>query len=281
MRSCSSLRKHRRRLRFNRHYLHIRILLLEITPHTRDCSACADARRKYVNLTARLLPDLRACREIVLLGVCRIDELSEDHCSGYRLPELLGFCDRALHSLRAFSQLQFCAVCLQKLASLNAHRLGQGEDGLVSPCGRDCRQPYTGIAAGRFDDCRSFLQDTLLLRVTDHAPCYSVLDRTRRIQILKLHKQFSAGNSGSRAVPGRAKQRGSTDKFQCRFLYIRHIILHSAAFGRQYAQPQRALFTHHNDVGLKASFSPGHGLLSFVHLDLLSPMRSASVTWST
>ena len=198
------------------------IFFLEILADACDRSACADACYEDVYFAVHLIPDLRSRRLPVRRGVCRVRELSEDDGSFDLIPELLCLFDRSGHALAALCQDELCAVGLQELSSLNAHRLRQSDDHFVSSCCRDQTDTDARVSARRLDQSVARLDQAFFFRVYYHLEADSVLHRSGGVEALKLRKYIRIVCSGFRGEGSRLKNGCVTYKFCCAFYYLFH-----------------------------------------------------------
>ena len=177
---------------FNRNDLDGGVLGLQILTDAGDRAACADARDKDVHLAVGVVPDLgtRGCK--VRGGVRRVDKLPGDKAVRDLLRKFVCLGDRALHALRAFGQHQLRAVCLHQLAALHRHGLGHHNDDAVTARCRHRGKPDAGVAAGRLDDDRVGLQQSLCLGVVDHRLGNAVLDRSGGVEVFQLCQYLRA-----------------------------------------------------------------------------------------
>ena len=148
------------------------------------------------------------------LRVCRIYELSENDRTFDALIELFGLLDSSLHTLCAFCKNDLSAVCLKKISSLNAHGVRQCKDCMITLSCRNCCKTDSGISRCRLNDSSSRRENSLLLRIFDHCKCDSILNRSRRIQILQLSEDNRIGNLSLCRISAQLKYRCLSYKFQ-------------------------------------------------------------------
>jgi len=157
-----------RRVGLDGEELHVRVLLLEVLARAGDRAARADACDERGNFAVCALPDLGTGGAVVEVGVRGVLELLEDHRAGRRVAKFARLGDRALHAGRAGRQDDFRTVCGRELAALDRHRLGHGEDEVISLHRAHEREAHAGVAARRLDDRRAGLERAVLLRRLDH-----------------------------------------------------------------------------------------------------------------
>ena len=145
------------------------------------------------------------------LRVGRVGELAGDEAVRGLGCQLLRLGDSSLHAFRALGQHQLCAVSLEQIAALNAHRLGHGQYDLVAAGSRDGSQTYAGVAAGRLDDYRAGLQLALGLGIVQHGLGYTILYAARRIEVLQLD-QYGGLQIMRLFIIAQLKQGGVADK---------------------------------------------------------------------
>ena len=119
-------------------------------------------------------------------GIRRVYELSGNKCVRNLLCKLVGFGDRALHSLGSVREHKLCAVCLHELAALNRHGFGHDDDDPVPARRGDRRKTDSRVAACRLDDNGILVQESFRFRIVDHRLCDTVLDRAGGIEVFKL-----------------------------------------------------------------------------------------------
>ncbi len=120
------------------------------------------------------------------LRICGVDELACYDAVGDFLLEFLSLCDCALHSFSALCEDELSAVCLDKLSSLNAHRLRHCDDKTISFSSCNGCKTDTCVSACRLDDDTAFLKSAGSLSILDDGLGNTVLNASCGIEIFKL-----------------------------------------------------------------------------------------------
>ena len=162
-------------------------MFLQSLGHTAHGAARAYARHEDVDLSVRIVPDLFSRRAGVHFGVGLILKLLQDNRSRMLLFQFASTTERALHALAAGRQHQCSAESLEQILTLHAHRLGHGQDQLVTLYGGHPGQSDTRVATGSLDDNGAGLQLAASLCGLDHGQCDTILDATAGVEILQLN----------------------------------------------------------------------------------------------
>ena len=110
------------------------------------CGICADACHEDVNLSVGVAPNFFCCGGIVNGWVGRVLELLENDGAWGGVAEFFSLSDSALHACRTCSEHDGGSVCLDKVATLDAHSLRHGEDKLVALHSANEGETYAGVA---------------------------------------------------------------------------------------------------------------------------------------
>ena len=153
-----------------------RLLRLDVLADTSDGPACADAGDQDIGTPVGVIPNLGSGGFEVNFGVGGVVKLLR-HETVWGLGEnLLGFGDRALHSVWTGSENDFRAKGKEQHAPLKAHGFRHGENEFVASGGCHESQSYAGVAAGRLDQ-HGFagLDFPCALGLRDHADADAIL----------------------------------------------------------------------------------------------------------
>ena len=195
--------------------LDIGILGFQILANAGDGAAGTYTGYESVDRAVGVLPDLRAGSAAMDRRIGGVDKLTGHKAVGDLPGQFFRPCDGALHTLGALRQYKLRAVGLHELAALDGHGLRHNDDDAVAPCGCNGGKADAGVAAGRFDDDRAFLQQAPFLGVVDHGLGNAILDRAGRIEVLQLGK-----DSGLKAKAlfnmGQLQQRRTADELVSR-----------------------------------------------------------------
>ena len=114
-------------------------------------------------------------------------ELTRHPRTGSQLGEnLLGFGDRALHSLGSFGEHDTTAEGAQHVPAFDRHGFRHGEDAAVAAGDGGVGDADAGVAARRLDDHHARLQRPALDGVVDHGRPDAVLHGVERIEAFVL-----------------------------------------------------------------------------------------------
>ena len=142
------------RRRLDRDDVQLRVALLQHLARARDRAARPDAADEHVDVAVERVPQLRAGRAAVRLGVGGVGELV-----GQEDVVALGHVARGLHRLvhpaHRLDDLHARAVHAQQRLALAAHALRQRQHEVVALRGADERERDAGVARGRLDDRRA------------------------------------------------------------------------------------------------------------------------------
>ena len=202
--------------------LDLRVALLQVAARARDRAARADRDHERVDLTARLLPDLRACRLVVGLGIGHVRVLVGLEAAGDLLREPVR--DRVVALGRVVldggrRDHDLGAVGPQHRDLLLAHLVRHHEDAAVAArCRRD-REPDAGVARGRLDDRPAGPELPLALGRLDHRHPDPVLVRAAGVQVLELGEQ---GRLDIARDPFEPDDRGMADQVEQRWVLAGH-----------------------------------------------------------
>ena len=188
MSACNTCGENCRGSRLHGNNLDVGILRFQILTDTGNGAAGTNTGYKSVDCAVGILPDLRAGGAAVDRRIGGIDKLTRHKAVGDLPCQFLRPCDGTLHALGALRQHKFGPVGLHQLAALYRHGLRHNDDDAVAPCGCNGGKADAGVAAGRLDDDRAFLQQATFLGVVNHGLGNAILDRTGRVEVLQLGK---------------------------------------------------------------------------------------------
>ena len=180
-------------------------------------SAGADRADEAVDLAAGLLPDFRAGRIVMRLGIVEIVPLvGKQHAVRLGLAKLIG---QPLGDMLIVVRVgvrqrrhldQFGAAQPQHVFLFLALGFRNHDQGAVAARAGDDRKTDAGIASGRFHHEAAGLQFAALLGLEDHPFAGAVLHRLARIHELGLAEDGAAGCFGS---PRQLDERRIADRF--------------------------------------------------------------------
>ena len=223
MRAGLALREHRGGGGLDGDNLNLWVLLLEELAHAGHGAAGANAGDEDVDLAVGVIPDLGAGRGFVDGGVGGVYKLAGDNAVGGLLLQLLGFRDGALHALGSVSEHELCAICLHKLAALDGHGLGHGDDHLVAASRRHRGDTDAGVAARGLDDGVVAAAHELagLLGLVNHVFGDAVFNGPRGVEVFQLDE-----HAGLEVLVGlkvdELQERGVADKLIDRRVNLAH-----------------------------------------------------------
>src|SRR6202162_6094939 len=198
--------------RLHGHGLERRLLRLYVFGNASDGSAGAYARDQKIDTPVGVIPNLGPRGLKVNLRIRRIVKLLQHVGVWSRGKQFLGFQNCSLHSPRTRRQNDFRAKSKQQHAPLQAHRLGHGEDKLVSLHGCYKGESDSGVAAGRLDQ-NGFpgLNPPGTLGIGNHAHADAVFYTCHGILALQFRRDL-----GNRALrnPVQPHQRRAADQFR-------------------------------------------------------------------
>ena len=155
--------------------------------------------------------------------VCGVHKLSGDEAAGNLRSQLLCLRDGTLHALCTFGEDNLCAVCLQNVASLNAHGLGHRKnDAVTLGCCDGCKTD-TGVAGRRLDDDAALMQLSLRLGILNHRLRDTILHASCGIEVLKFHQERSLQTKILFDIRNLHK-RGVSNQTKCTLINLRHSI---------------------------------------------------------
>ena len=216
-----ALAQHRGGSRLHGHHLDGGVLALEILAHAGHRAAGANACHKDVHLAVGIVPDLRAGRLNVSLGVGRVDELAGDKGIGNLLGQLIGLGNGTFHALGTLAQNQLRTVGFHQLAALHAHGLRHHDDDAVALGGSHSSQADAGVAGSRLNDHGAGLELAGGLGIVDHLLGNAVLDGTGRVEVFQLC-QHSGFQVSFLFNVGQLQQRSVADQLVCGRVNLAH-----------------------------------------------------------
>ena len=181
-----ALAQHRGAGGLHGNHLDVGVLRLQVLARAGQRAAGTHAGDQDVHLAIGIRPNFGTGGALMDGGVRRIRELAGNE----RVRDLFGQLgcagDGALHALAAVGQHQLGAVCLHKVATLDRHGFGHGDDDAVAAGGGQRAQADAGVAGGRLDDDGVSIQLALGLGLVEHRLRDTVLHRTCRVEQLHL-----------------------------------------------------------------------------------------------
>ena len=146
-------------------------------------------------------------------GVGGVHKLAGDDAVGGLLLQLLGLGDSALHAFGTVGEYELCAICLHKLAALDGHGLGHGDDYLVAASRRHRGDADAGVAARGLDDGVVAAAHELagLLGLVNHVLGDAVFDGPGGVEVLEFDEHTSLEVLVGLKV-GELQKRGVADK---------------------------------------------------------------------
>ena len=186
-------------LRFDCDDLNGRFLFFKVLADAGDGAACTDTGQEDVDSAVCIFIDFRTRRQAMNFRIDGVRELAGNEGVGNFFGQFVGFVNGTLHARFPRSQDDFSTISGDEVAAFDGHRFRHGEDGTIAFCGGDGSQTDTGIAAGRFDDDRTLLQEPLLFGVFDHGLGDTVFGRTGRVKGVEFNEQIG-GNAGGAVV---------------------------------------------------------------------------------
>ena len=162
---------------------------LEVARDAGVGAARARARDEVVDVAVEVVPDLRAGRSIVRLGVGLVLELPEGDGVGNLCQELLGLRGCAEHAIGARRVDDLRTQGAHEGLLLLRELLGDDEDHVVALADGRERDAEPHVARRPLHDRGAGGEKPVLLRLLDHEDARSVLDRAGGVPELELGEE--------------------------------------------------------------------------------------------
>jgi len=163
-----------------------RILFLEKAGHTGKCSTRADAGDEGVHPAFHLLPNLDRRGVVMELWIRLVFELQRRKYIRIVLRQSQCLLNRPLHAFHLRRAHDRRAEAAHQDAFFFRKALGNEEHDSIATVRADEGQTHAGVAGGRLDDRRSWLENAALLRVEDHPQRGAILHAAAGVQELEL-----------------------------------------------------------------------------------------------
>ena len=182
--------EYRRCSRFDSYYTNPRIMFLQRTGYSADCTSRPDSCHEDIDLSVRIGPHFFAGRTFMYGSVRRIIKLLKNNGTGRSIAQCLGFGNGARHTFGTRCQHNFRSKCFQQVTTFQTHGFGHGQHQPIPFDGSYHGKANTGISAGRFNQGCTGFQHTPFLGIFNHSQCRTCLDTARRIKHFKFcHKR--------------------------------------------------------------------------------------------
>ena len=149
-------------------------------------AACADTSEENINSAVCIVVDFRACCFFMYQRIDRVGKLAGNKRIRNFFSQFICFVNSAFHACFTRSKNDFSTISRNKIAAFNGHGFRHREDSPVAFCSCNGGQANARIAAGRFNNDRTFFENTFLFCIFNHGFCNTVFGRTGRIECIQF-----------------------------------------------------------------------------------------------